>query len=113
MSRKAMKKTLERLQKQAMESMKHYNEVLDETYGKNITQFVFVRIVGSANRALVSYYNYAKALEDAYSEYDETFEKLETIKLEKMKKAVESISVQKKDEGKRKKEKTKKTQYIR
>jgi len=99
--RKATKKILKRLRSKAWERIKEYNKALEDKeddFGLLIT----------AGLTLQALFDYVKSLEYAYSEYDETFERLETIKLEKMKKAIESMP----DKSVKKKDETKKTDYI-
>jgi len=97
-----MKKTIERLQKDAIESLQYYDKILRKFYGKRVDQLSYDAIMQGATQAIWSIYNYAKVLEDAYSELAEPLDK----KLEAMEKAVKNI-------GKpvRKKEETKKPPY--
>ena len=95
-----MKKTLKRLRSKASEKVREYNKSIE---GDEEDYFVLYMNAGLALQAL---YDYVKSLEYAYSAYDEEWDKLETIKLEKMKKAIEDIpdkSAKKKDEGKKNK----------
>lgn len=96
--RKATKKILKRLRSKALEKIKKYNEALEDKEDD------FLHSI-TAGLALQALFDYVKSLEYAYSEYDEEWNKLEAIKLEKMKKAIEDMpdkSVKKKDEGKKK-----------
>ena len=83
--RKAMKKTLKRLRSEAMEKIKKYNKTVEGGEKNDFILYV------DAIRALRALFTYNKSLEYAYSEYEEEWNKLEAIKLEKMKKAVETI----------------------
>jgi len=106
MSRKAMKKTLQRLQKTAFYAMEEYRKVRVETYRKPVTRLVLNDILITGDQAVNSLLTYAKALEDAYSEFAEPFDK----KLETMEKAVQTVD--KPAESKEKANKRKKTSYI-
>ena len=94
-----MKKTLARLAQQAEERLADYDIMRAETSGKSITSRTALDIITISHSTIEALYNYARTLEDAYSEFAEDFDK----KLEKMEKALENLDkpVQKKKEKKK------------
>ena len=88
MSREAMKKTLKRLRSNANKMIVQHNKALNDE--KPCTMLLF-----SATMVVHALITYVDTLEDAYSEFAEPFDE----KIRKMKKFIE-----KKEEGKQKKE---------
>lgn len=86
-----MKKTLERLRSKVDEKISQHNKALNDKKPCNV---LFL----SATMVSLALITYVEALEDAYSEFAEPFDK----KLEKMEKAVENISKPIQKEGKKK-----------
>jgi len=103
MSRKAMKKTLERLGAEVLEDLDRYLQARNELDKAPTNRVKIFNFVMRANTALVTFGTYAQALKDAYEELAEPLDK----KLEKMKKAVETIP----DKPTQKKDKTKNQIY--
>ena len=103
-----MKKTLERLGTVARNSLKDYDELVGKIVEKKLKQDDLNNLMVTISRTIDALLVYIYALQDAYSEFAEGFDKLEAIKLEKMKKAVESIP----DKPVKKKDDKGKTKYI-
>lgn len=107
LGRKAMKKTIDRLRKNALVEVDRYLE-----YCKRLlvnkesppTKLMQVTIDYSLD-VLIRLNNYISAVEDYRQELDDAWEKL-------LESAKQTKSIKKKDEGKQKKEKTKETRYI-
>ena len=98
MSRKAMKKTLEQLAEDVMDKVEKYGKVRTELENDPTNPTKILNFVWVANVTLSSFLLYAQALENAYSEFAEDFDK----KLEKMEKAIQTMdkSVEKKEGSK-------------
>lgn len=93
-----MKKTLERLGTVARNSLKAYDELVDKMVEKKLKQDDLNNLMVTISRTIDDLLAYTYALQDAYSEFAEDFDK----KLGKMEKAVQTVDkpVQKKDEEK-------------
>jgi len=112
LGRKAMKKTLERLEKNAKDDMKRYVKARGIVNKDPKNRAKLSNLIFKANMAIVSLIDYAETLYDYCSELDEHWDKKEENEMKKLVGLIRKSGEQKQPKPIQKKEEAKKTPYI-
>ena len=106
LGRKAMRKTLKRLEKNAKDDMERYVKARDIINKDPKNRAKLSNLIFRANTAIVSLIDYAETLYDYCSELDEHFDKKEEEEMKKLVKLMRESAEQKQPKPAEKRRKT-------
>ena len=107
-----MKKTLKRLEKNAIDDMDRYVKARDIVNKDPKNHAKLLKLIFYANTAIVTLIDYAETLYDYCSELDEHWDKKEENEMKKLIELIRKSGEQKQTKPIHKKDDTKKTSYI-